>query len=147
MDHTSLPFDRAAFDTACLCVACKGTGKRGRGKCGTCDGDKDAGLDHPRIRFNWGYHDAWSQAIRGRARALVYTGPQNEQQVSPEHNYWYAAGYAHGLRDALAAAPAGTTLGSLSSLSMSDGLVARLKAARPETSEPAWLGWAGFKAH
>ena len=42
----------------------------------------------PRVRFNWGFHDATADAEDKRAR-----------QVDPKHDPVYAAGYRFGLRD------------------------------------------------
>jgi hypothetical protein len=44
-------------------------------------------LDSPRVRFNWGFHDATAEAARGRVR-----------DVSRHFDRTYAAGYAAGVR-------------------------------------------------
>lgn len=86
-----------------VCDGCQGTGKRGRGKCSACLGKGEASsLDQPRVRFNWGYHDAASEARRGKPRTVVASGPQSETAVSPDFNFWYASGYAAGLADVAA---------------------------------------------
>jgi len=85
------------------CPACKGTGKRGRGKCSACQGKGVADLNHPRIRFNWGFHDAAMEtSLKDGARIVVEVGEQTTRQVSVEANFWYARGYQAGL-DAVAA--------------------------------------------
>ena len=92
---------RARFDADSRCTACEGTGRRGSGKCSRCEGSGAAHFG-PRIRFNWGYHDARAEAGRGRARQLAPFGPGDERTVSPECGcegaFWYAYGYAAGLR-------------------------------------------------
>ena len=56
-------------------------------------------LDAPRIRFNWGYHDAAADVELGRPRAIAQTGPQDVKTVSYAFSPYYAAGYAWGLAD------------------------------------------------
>lgn len=102
---------KTRFDRDAKCAPCKGTGKRGRGQCSECRGSGNADLKHPRIRFNWGFHDATRDASISKPRRLVDVGPQGLDQVSMEFDYWYAQGYASGL-----SVPQGT---------------------RPESSEPA----------
>lgn len=80
------------------CPNCGGTGKRGCGKCRECGGGGVAHLTHPRVRFNWGFHDAASDARHGSPRELRQVGAQNETAVSAEFNFWYAHGYEAGLR-------------------------------------------------
>lgn len=101
-----------------VCAPCKGSGKRGRGKCSECGGSGTAHLKHPRVRFNWGFHDATSDNAAGKPRQIVDVGPQNLRQVSMEFDFWYAQGYAEGLS---------------------------VKGAPPHTSEPAWLAFTGFQ--
>ncbi len=80
------------------CAPCKGTGKRGRGTCRTCNGHGDADLRHPRIRFNWGFHDAANEAKAGRARSVSFAGEHSITAVSYAFDWWYAAGYEYGLQ-------------------------------------------------
>jgi hypothetical protein len=86
------------------CNGCAGTGKRGRGKCRACEGRGSADLNHPRIRYNWGYHDGANDHARGNARQVVANGPANEHAVSyasglggKECGWFYAAGYQAGI--------------------------------------------------
>lgn len=53
----------------------------------------------PRVRFNWGYHDAGGDAKRGTCRALSMLGQQTVTQVSAEYDVAYYYGYQEGLRD------------------------------------------------
>lgn len=116
MDHTHFPFDAERFGRDALCGACKGTGKRGRGRCSKCEGNRCRWLDHPRVRFNHAYHDARSNVTSGHVRAIVADGAHTLGAVSVAFCWWYAAGYALGLRDA---------------------------ARVTDSSEPAWLEWTG----
>jgi hypothetical protein len=52
----------------------------------------------PRVMFNWGYHEAATDAERGRPRTLVASGPQTLEVVSAQHDAEYHAGYGYGLR-------------------------------------------------
>lgn len=142
MDHADFTFDLKHFAKDAKCNACHGTGRRGRGKCRKCEGTTSAGLEHPRYCFNRAYHDAWFDATEATygVRAVVRTGAQSLNQVSVAYNFWYAAGYAFGLRDALAAAPTGTTMATLTTVEVR----AVTLPARPESSEPAWKGWSGM---
>lgn len=119
MTHASFAFDRKSFDAATVCDKCRGSGKakRGNGRCKACDGRGEAGLSHPRIEFNHGYHDARHDARSSRVRTIIAKGEHTTKSVSLEFSYWYAAGYAFGLRD---------------------------WAAPKTSSEPAWLDFAGF---
>lgn len=49
------------------------------------------------IRFNWGYHDANTEASHGKRRQLLRAGPQNLMTVSLEYDPAYFFGYAAGL--------------------------------------------------
>jgi len=102
---TSSPTLSARLARDSRCPACRGTGRRGRGTCSSCRGSGAADLTHPRIRFNWGYHDAHLDGtLKSGAREVVERGPQTTRTVSAEANFWYAAGYRAGL----AAVSAGT---------------------------------------
>ena len=68
----------------------------------------------PRIRFNWGYHDAANEHRLGCLRMLVLRGPQSMLTVSREYDEAYFTGYAYGRRDVLT-------------------------GTHKPTSEPAWL--------
>lgn len=79
------------FDTAnplFKCPACIGTGRVGGAKCTECRG-KGTTPFAPRVRFNWGYHDAARDTRKGIAR-----------DVSGHYDDAYKAGYIYGLRDA-----------------------------------------------
>lgn len=52
-----------------------------------------------RVRFNWGYHDAASDAGRGQARETAMGGPQNPRRVSREYDAAYYDGYVCGISD------------------------------------------------
>lgn len=103
------------FEADSKCRKCAGTGKRGRGRCGACEGRGGAGLDHPRIRFNWGFHDATFEREHNMTREVVATGQQTTKTVSAEFSFWYALGYGAGLR----------------------------AEGRPESSSPAWTETTG----
>ncbi len=119
--YGAFPFDADQFARDMRCAPCKATGRRGRGKCGACGGSGSANhLDAPRVRFNWGYHDAAFDAKRGNARTVVATGAHTLQTVSMAFSRWYCAGYVAGLRDFAA----GTYAGS---------------------SSPAWTDWTGHE--
>ena len=72
-------------------------------------------LDSPRVRFNWGFHDATADEIAGRPA----------RDMSSHSCRPYAAGYLAGR----------TTMAGL----MSAATAAGTSAERPESSEPAWL--------
>ncbi len=59
-------------------------------------------LDAPRIRFNWGYHDAAHDHRTGHVRLLVDYGEASVKHVSFATQGAYAYGYQEGLRDARA---------------------------------------------
>ena len=102
-----------------VCEACKGTGRRGWGQCQPCLGKGIADLKNPRIRFNWGFHDATRALAYGNVRQVVLNGKQDLRTVSEEFDWWYAAGYKIGLT---------------------------VEGPRPGSSEPAWLAFTGFQA-
>lgn len=52
-----------------------------------------------RVRFNWGYHDAYSDKLRGHPRTTVWTGKQNIKTVSREFDPAYYHGYVMGLKE------------------------------------------------
>lgn len=52
-----------------------------------------------RVRFNWGYHDAASEATSGRRRMITETGEHNTTQVSKKYDAAYFGGYVAGLAD------------------------------------------------
>jgi hypothetical protein len=79
---------------------------------------KDDTLDSPRIRFNWGFHDATFETRHSCRRSLVDYGPHDEFHVSRSFNEWYYFGY-------------------------SAGLAVSKDTQRPETSEPAWIEFLG----
>ena len=55
----------------------------------------------PRIRFNWGYHDAAQDVLELKIyRNLVEKGQQSPQTVSKEFDPYYYEGYKLGSRDA-----------------------------------------------
>lgn len=54
-------------------------------------------LDEPRVRFNWGYHDARMDRENGRLRKLVSSGPQSLKYVSMSYDYYYYQGYKAGI--------------------------------------------------
>jgi len=54
-------------------------------------------LNDPRVRFNWGYHDARCDRERGKLRKLVSSGPQNLEYVSMSFDYYYYQGYSAGV--------------------------------------------------
>ncbi len=56
-------------------------------------------LDAPRIRFNWGYHDAAAEYKAGCPRLVVDRGEQTTRRVSMAAGSAYAYGYQAGLRD------------------------------------------------
>jgi hypothetical protein len=58
---------------------------------------QNSGFDD-RVRFNWGYHDAASDAKRGQARKTVLNGGQDVRTVSREFDEAYYDGYLAGLR-------------------------------------------------
>ena len=62
------------------------------------NGQPDA-MKSPRIRFNWGYHDAHQETKMGRPRQLVESGPQSTTTVSKEFSQWFYEGYKSGLAD------------------------------------------------
>lgn len=102
-----LSFCAKRFALDSLCKACGGKGKRGRGACGQCEGSGTvetgaASLDAPRIRFNWGYHDARADVRLDSVREVAMTGDHTTRRVSAAFSYWYAAGYERGLRSAAA---------------------------------------------
>ena len=72
-------------------------------------------LDSPRVRFNWGFHDATADEAAGRPA----------RDMSGHSCRPYAAGYLAGR----------TTMAGL----MSAATAAGTSAERPESSEPAWL--------
>lgn len=51
----------------------------------------------PRVRFNWGYHDAVADSQRGNPRSTVEKGEQNIKTVSKQFNQHYYHGYKKGL--------------------------------------------------
>lgn len=53
-----------------------------------------------RIRFNWGYHDAAHDVMRGLYRCTGLYGPQSPQYVSRQYDAAYYEGYVRGIRDA-----------------------------------------------
>lgn len=55
-----------------------------------------AALSSPRIRFNWGFHDAISDRLFGRVRDVVESGPQNILQVSKTYDRFFYEGYKIG---------------------------------------------------
>ena len=70
-------------------------------------------LEAPRIRFNWGFHDATSDMTRkGYGRVLTETGEQMPHRVTKAFDAAYFEGYRRGVR---------------------------VTGSRPESSEPAWL--------
>lgn len=118
MDHTDFVFDAKRFLNDSICSKCGGTGRGRTSKpCRACNGTKEAGLDHPRRDFNSGYHDARLETRLGNPRAIWHRGPHDTRIVSVEFSWWYAAGYAFGLRDA---------------------------TVDTTTSEPAWIAWSGL---
>ena len=62
-----------------------------------------------RVRFNWGYHDAATDARLKMVRDVVEFGPQTPRIVSEEHDLAYARGYRAGLKDAFAGKYAGNS--------------------------------------
>jgi len=58
-------------------------------------------LDAPRIRFNWGYHDAAMEHRLGHLRTPVPAGEHNRDQVSPTYCQWYYEGFFAGWVDIL----------------------------------------------
>lgn len=55
----------------------------------------------PRIRFNWGYHDARYDKERGHTDRRTLTGQDTKTGMYPlpkdtPHHQHYAAGYGHG---------------------------------------------------
>ena len=72
-------------------------------------------LDSPRVRFNWGFHDATADEAAGRPA----------RDMSGHSCRPYAAGYLAGR----------ATMAGL----MSAATAAGTSAERPESSEPAWL--------
>lgn len=67
-------------------------------------------LSSPRIRFNWGFHDATADKLRKRNRIDI---PQGKLFCLPRHDKPYCAGYFAGQR-------------------------ADISQGKPESSEPAW---------
>jgi len=57
-------------------------------------------LDAPRIRFNWGYHDAAREYAQGKTRELVDEGEYSPTQVPRSANEFYYLGYIAGFQDA-----------------------------------------------
>lgn len=53
-------------------------------------------LDEPRVRFNWGYHDARTDRKNGRLRTLVESGAQDLKHVSKTWDLYYYQGYSAG---------------------------------------------------
>jgi len=72
-------------------------------------------LDSPRVRFNWGFHNATADEAAGRPA----------RDMSSHFCRPYAAGYLAGR----------TTMAGL----MTAAAAAGTSAERPESSEPAWL--------
>lgn len=54
-------------------------------------------LSAPRVRFNWGFHDAYSDTKRGSPRALALTGLQSVTTVTRENGPFYYEGYKRGI--------------------------------------------------
>lgn len=81
----------------------------------------------PRVRFNWGFHDARSEASRGRARTIDLTRPSCEANIGPNHDAFFARGYAAGLADFAAHGDRETT--------STDAWCAFTHAATPEEFE------------
>lgn len=73
-------------------------------------------LDSPRVRFNWGFHDATADEIAGRPVRDMLSG-----HFCPP----YAAGYRVGR----------ATMARL----ITEAATAGVSAERPQSSEPAWL--------
>ena len=117
-------FNADRYNTDAVCAVCSGSrlAKRGRGKCKACHGSGGAELNHPRIRFNWGYHDAHHEVKLGHPRTVVAGGEQTPRTVSPTFSWWYAAGYAAGIADAAT------------------------EAVNSTTSEPAWVAFSGMRS-
>ena len=61
---------------------------------------KANGLDHDRIRFNWGYHDGAREAVEGVHPARTQRWGDNWQEK--HHDPVYIAGYREGTTDAAA---------------------------------------------
>lgn len=80
----------AKLVTASVCGKCKGSrvNRTGTKACTACDGKGIADLNHPRIRFNWGFHDATGEHALGIKR---------EVRATDAGGWFYAAGYAAGL--------------------------------------------------
>lgn len=98
---------RARFDRDRICKPCRGSGKRGRGQCSACHGKGEADLAHPRIRFNWGYHDgAFEQVEFSKTR-----------DMSTHFDWWYAQGYERGIADAKAGTYANNSCAAWTALS------------------------------
>lgn len=95
----------AKLVSASKCGKCKGTGlpgprARARKTCLECRGSGVADLNHPRIRFNGGFHDATLESLAGRVR---------EVRATDAGGWFYAAGYAAGLAAVKDGAPRPTT--------------------------------------
>ena len=75
----------------------------------------DVTLDSPRVRFNWGFHDATADEIAGRP----------VRDMSGHFCRSYAAGYLAGR----------STMARL----ITEAVTAGVSAERPQSSEPAWL--------
>lgn len=75
---------------AARCGKCKGSrvNRIGTKECTACRGKGIADLNHPRIRFNGGFHDATLEHGFGKVR---------EVSASDAGGWFYAAGYAAGL--------------------------------------------------
>lgn len=56
----------------------------------------------PRVKFNWGYHDAVAEFQRGKPRGTVEKGDQNMKTVSKQFNKHYYHGYLKGIEHAKA---------------------------------------------
>jgi hypothetical protein len=55
-------------------------------------------LDSPRVRFNWGFHDATMTIEKGwKIRRIVKVGECSPEQINETEQKYYAAGYRHGL--------------------------------------------------
>ena len=71
----------------------------GRGERNMKDSRKKKELFEDRVRFNWGYHDAWGDARSDRVRQLSSFGPQSIRVVSGEYDRAYYDGYQAGIRE------------------------------------------------
>ena len=59
---------------------------------------KAVSLDSPRVRFNWGFHDAAQETKLGIRRSLVDGSKQTTSTVAWGFDKWYYCGYQFGIR-------------------------------------------------